>query len=138
MKNNSKYFSIYALVFILGVGIFLFGLFYGKHIDSTVFIGLTSGAGIIVFSGALTKMLTAMLPENEQKKMEIELKDERNTLIRQKAAWETQKVLIVLMSVGGFVLALSGNIFATCILAGILLVDSICIILFSNYYNKRM
>lgn len=139
MNNNKRYLPVYALIMILGAAALIFGLISSKLLDNSLISGFSTGLGIVVLSSALTRIATALATsEQKQKELEIELKDERNSAIREKAAWSTCKVLLPTMGVAALALALSNQFIGACVIAGIILVYSVSLAAFSTYYSKRL
>lgn len=67
----------------------------------------------------------------------IEWADERNTAIREKAAWTAGNLLIPAMGLSALALALAGQTVGACVLAGLLLFYSACLLFFSARYAKK-
>jgi hypothetical protein len=101
--------------------------------------GILTAAGIIVLGLSAAKaapLLTRKKADEENNK--IEWRDERNTLIREKAAWYTGIILIGAMSVSAFVLVLADQLIGACVIVGLLLLYSLSIMIFPAYFRKKL
>lgn len=130
-----KRLGIYILFLSTGIILLLSGLFSKKPMLSDTLA--TMGIIILGFSAANIAPLLA------QKQVygdvsNIEWRDERNIVIREKADWYAGMTLIVVMCVIAFVLLLIDQLVGACIMAGLLLLYSLSIIIFSFYFSKKL
>jgi hypothetical protein len=130
-----KRIGIYVLLLSAGIILLLMGLFSEKSMQA----GILAAAGIVVlgFSTAkITPLLTRKEADGEGGK--IEWHDERNIVIREKASWYAGMTLIAAMSVSAFVLVMTDQLIGACVIAGLLLLYSLSIIVFSAYFSKKL
>lgn len=127
--------TAYALLLPLGMLLLLFGLL-GK---SPAMSGGLVGAGTVVL-GLSAALLVPKLArkESEEDSAKVDWQDERNTVIREKAAWYASMVILAAMSVSALALVLIGQMIGACVIAGLLLLYSLSILAFSSYFSKRM
>jgi len=132
---KKRIFIFYLLLLAVGVILLLIGLL-GKQ---PLVTGLCIGTGTIII-GAAASLIAPFLSmrKSTEEELRIEMADERNTAIREKAAWRSGNILIPVMSVSALVLALTDEIAGACVVAGNLFVYSVCILFFSYYYNKKL
>jgi len=130
-----KRIGIYALLSATGIILLLLGFFS----ESPIQFGILVSAGIIVLGFSATKgapLLTSKQADKESDK--IEWHDERNIVIREKAAWYAGLTTIAAASVSAFVLVMANQLVGACVIAGLLLLYSLSIILFSAYFSKKL
>lgn len=125
-----KRIGIYVLLSSTGMILLLLGLFSEKPMQS----GILATVGIIVLGISAAKVAPLLArKEVDEEGSKIEWQDERNTVIREKAAWYSGMTLIVAMSVSAFVLVLADQL-----IVGLLLLYSLSIIAFSAYFRKKL
>lgn len=106
--------------------------------------GLCIGFGSAMLVLGIGKLLDSFIVsevENEEVKRlkSIEVNDERNTRIREKSSHMTMKIMNYIIYVLTLILAfMKVNIIFLLICVSLLLAEFILIILFSNYYSKKM
>jgi len=101
--------------------------------------GILATVGIIVLGISAAKVAPLLArKEVDEEGSKIEWQDERNTVIREKAAWYSGMTLIVAMSVSAFVLVLADQLIGACVIVGLLLLYSLSIIAFSAYFRKKL
>ena len=137
MKN--KNYPLYLILLVIGILLMAGGLYYGKSSGENQLSSVATGIGIVLFGIAIGKLATllVMTPEG-QKKQDIDLKDERNVAIREKAAWKTNNIMITVLSVIGFALVFSDNLFAAILVVCAIMIQSVSIVVYSNYYSKKL
>jgi len=69
-------------------------------------------------------------------RQQIEWRDERNTVIREKTTWFSGMILITAMSVSAFVLVLADQLIGAYVIADLLY--SLSIIAFLAYFIKKL
>ena len=126
-----------VLIIFLSVGIFffLFGLFIKDHILSGILMWL--GTILQGLSAAIAVPLLAQ-KETSADRNKIDWQDERNKVIREKASWYTGMIIIAAMGVSALALALTNHVVGACVIAGLLLLYSVCVISFSAYFSKKL
>lgn len=126
---------IIVLFLPVGMLLLLFGLYTENHVLSGVLVGV----GTIVLGLSAAKAVPILVrKEAEGERSKIEWHDERNKVIREKASWYAGIVTIGAMSVSALVLALADQIIGACVIAGLLLLYSVSIIVFSAYFSKKL
>lgn len=140
MDRKLSYLSTAVVGLVL---LFLGGfVFTSKELKmvSSLCIGL--GSAILVFGiGNLlgSFMVSAVEDKRIKQLIEIEVNDERNVRIREKAGYMTSKimnyVILVLVMALGF---MNVNKMVLIMVASLLLIELALVIFFSNYFSKRM
>jgi hypothetical protein len=128
-----------GIVFVLLLPVGMLLLLTGFFADNHVLSGALVGAGTIVlglFAVYAVPVLVRRSTEGKQNK--IDWHDERNKLIREKAAWYTGMITLAAMSVSALALALSGQLAGAIVIAGLILQYSVCIIIFSAYFSRKL
>lgn len=130
-----KRIGIYILPSLTGMIILLLGLSLGN----SMLFSLLVVVGIIVL-GLSASMSAPLLARKEvdQVGSKIEWRDERNTVIREKASWCAGMILIVAMSGSALALVLTDQLIGACVIAGLLLLYSLSIMVFSTYFSKKL
>ncbi|MGN1412330.1 MAG: hypothetical protein ACI4WH_07505 [Oscillospiraceae bacterium] len=109
----------------------------------TVFIYAIIRKDIVIFIGfpiAVLLMLLGKLHKKtlQEKKLEqIELHDERNIAIRDKAQSKTNLIMVYIALVVIILLTIMGNYKASVMVSLVVIVDNLLITYFTSYYNKR-
>lgn len=109
----------------------------------TVFIYAIIQKDIVIFIGfpiAIVLMLLSSIHKKtpQEKKLEqIELHDERNITIRDKAQSKTNLVMVYIALIIIIVLAIIHNYKASMMVSIAVIVDNLLISYFTSYYNKR-
>lgn len=126
---------IYVLLSSAGLLLLLLGLFSENPVQT----GILVSAGIIVLGFSAAKSAPLLTSKEADKESSIiEWRDERNIVIREKASWYASMTTIAAMSVSAFVLVLTDQIIGACVIAGLLLLYSLSIMLFSAYFSKKL
>lgn|GEM_PF-1252439 len=126
---------IYVLLSSAGLLLLLLGLFSENPVQT----GILVSAGIIVLGFSAAKSAPLLTSKEADKESNIiEWRDERNIVIREKASWYASMTTIAAMSVSAFVLVLTDQIIGACVIAGLLLLYSLSIMLFSAYFSKKL
>lgn len=125
----------YLFLLAAGVVLLLIGLFNKQPLVT----GLSIGIGTIMI-GAAASLIAPILTmhKSTEEELRIQIADERNKAIRERAAWRSGNIIIPVMGVCALTLVLMGEIIGACVIAGIILVYSGCILFFSYYYNKKI
>jgi hypothetical protein len=124
-------------VFLLSSGIIL--LLLGFLLEKPVQAGILTAIGVIVLGFSAAKAAPLLTKKEADKDGDkIEWHDERNIVIREKAAWYAGIILIAAMSVSSFVLVMANQLAGACVIAGLLLLYSLSIIVFSAYFSKKL
>lgn len=124
-------------VLLLPVGMCL--LFFGLFMQNPILSGVLTGAGTIVLGlSAAWAVPVLARKDNAAEQSKIDWRDERNKAIREKASWYTGMITIAAMSVSALVLALIDQLVGAGVIAGLLLLYSVSIIIFSAYFSKKL
>lgn len=130
-----KRIGICILLSSLGIILLLLELFLELPLQT----GILALAGIIILGLSVAKLAQLLIrKEAVDESNKIEWCDERNIMIREKAAWYAGIISIISMSVSAFVLLLAEQLVGACVIAGLLLLYSLSIIVFSAYFNKKL
>ena len=142
MKKNRIW--LYAVLAVTGIAL----LFTGHYIligeDLKTLSGLFTGIGAAAFVLGIGNFIGAIVitkTQNEEitRRKNIEVNDERNTQIREKSAYQTLRILQYLLYAVTLILALSNApLYITLIFAGIIVLETILLIIFSSYYQNRL
>ncbi len=123
------------LLLPVGMCLLLFGLF----VETPVLSGALVGAGTIVLGLSAAGAVPILArKDTAARQSKIDWQDERNKAIREKASWYTGMITMAAMSVSALVLALTSRLVGACVIAGLLLLYSLCIIIFSTYFSKKL
>jgi len=130
-----KRIGIYALLLSTGILLLLLGLFSENPMQAGILVSI----GIIALGFSVAKGAPLLTSKEADKESNIiEWHDERNIVIREKASWYAGMTTIAAMSVSAFVLVMTDQLVGACVIAGLLLLYSLSIILFSAYFSKKL
>lgn len=112
----------------------------------TVFIYFIFRRAIIIYVGFPVALLFMLLGKvtfhkktlHEKRLEQIELNDERNILIRDKAQSQTNLVMVYLLLATIIVLACLGLYNASVFVSIAVIIDSVLVRYFTHYYNRRL
>lgn len=128
----------YAVMLILGV-VLLVLAFINAAPEKYLLRAFCISAGIVLsVLGLINIILQFSLSEKKSKQNAIEESDERNVLIKGKAANATQTIIVPVIGIACFVLALNGEILGAFFTAGVLIIDSVAMIFFTWYYRRHL
>lgn len=99
--------------------------------DIVIFIGFPIAVLLMLFSRLHKKTL------QEKKLEQIELHDERNIIIRDKAQSKTNLFMVYIALAIIIILTIMGNYKASMLVSIAVIVDNLLISYFTSYYNKR-
>lgn len=141
---NKKYQAIvYTFLIVTGIILFTVGFTilspeeYSRM--SGVFIGIGIGLAVMSFSLLLTSILNSRLPDDIKKIKEIEVNDERNALIREKAGYKTCIAMSYVLCIFIIAIGLMGTDLEIILMAiAVLAIQFILIIYYSNKYSKTL
>lgn len=110
---------------------------YGRDIRVIIPLALA----LLIFGRSvdnILKLFAIKESTEEKKQLEIEIKDERNTLIREKAGYKTNKYMLYLNTAIIFILGFIGAEFwILCLFGSLILAQGVLSISLYNYYNNR-
>ncbi len=141
MKNKKP---LYILVITLGAALIIAGVlinvFKGDELKNLV--GLLLGIGAVIVSLTLASVLEYRFRKKYpdiQRKKDIEVNDERNTIIREKSWARVNTIFIwLLFAVIMVFIALDVELYITLVLSCLIVVNGILYAFIFNYYNKRL
>lgn len=98
---------------------------------------ISAGVVLTVLS-LINLILQFTLSDKKSRQNAIEESDERNMLIKGRAANATQTIMVPVIGIACFVLALKGEILGAFLTAGVLIIDSLAMIFFTWYYGRHL
>lgn len=141
MKNKRL---IYILQSTLGILLLLLAIFVFTSTSTKMLSGLCIGFGsalLVLGIGNLIRSFIVSKIEDEEIKRNkaIEVNDERNIRIKEKSSCMVAKIINYLLMILILILSFLGvDKIIILLLASILIIEFILLIIFSNYYAKRM
>ncbi|WP_138205721.1 DUF2178 domain-containing protein [Haloimpatiens lingqiaonensis] len=141
MKNKRIIFSITGIV---GIILILMGVFVFNNSDQDMISGLCFGIGgacAVLGVGSLIQSLMVSPLEDEEikRKKDIEIKDERNTSIREKSGYMVSRIMnYFLFAYTLFLIFMKAELIFIILAVALILLQLILIIYYSNYYSKKM
>lgn len=139
IKINSQV-KNYILVGI-SAGIIVGCLFAIKLYSRDIRVIIPLVIALLIFGHSVDNILKLFVIKEsteEKKQLEIEMKDERNTLIREKAGFKTNEYMLYLNTVIIFILGFMGAEFwVLCLFGSLIMAQGILSISLYNYYNNR-
>lgn len=139
IKINSQV-KNYILVGI-SAGIIIGCLFAIKLYGRDIRIIIPLAIALLIFGHSVDNILKLFATKSStkvEKQLEIEIKDERNTLIREKAGSETNEYTLYLNTVIVFILGFMGAEFwMFCLFGSLILAQGVLSVFLYNYYDNR-
>jgi hypothetical protein len=140
--KNRLFLPIFGIIF--GIVLVLGGNFYAVNLNGKAPLFLAIGGGI--FGISLSKLLylisnhfTARKHPQLHRAQNIELKDERNILVSEKAGAKTNILMLDLIFILTFVFAfMSIELWVTATMAGLMLTNITAHTIFARYFDKRL
>ena len=135
--------TIAAVAAIIGLACLLAGLFVVTDPASKSISGLLTGLGAAAFPLGLGNLIWHIaVPQakrtEQQHKKNIEINDERNTRIREKAGASSNRIVFYMLCTAVLVFGFLGDIRAILILSGIMLLQFFIIVAFTGHYSKQI
>jgi uncharacterized membrane protein len=132
-----------AAAAILGVACVLLGIFVftGEEQKSIsgLCIGVGAAAGALGLGNLILLISVPQAVREEQLRMQqIEVNDERNIRIREKAGAMANRVVFYALCAAMLVLGMLGDLQAVLMLAGVLVLEAVLVIILTNRYSKQM
>jgi len=117
------------------VGSLVITKIYGRNV---VIISLLA-ISLMVFGNSMSEIFKQLaIKGTDQKELDIEEKDERNTLIREKAAAKTNYFMLTLLSLMTFILVfMNVELWIICLFASLIGAEAIILVLTNIYYSKK-
>ena len=139
IKINSQV-KNYILVGI-SAGIIIGCLFATKLYGRDIRVIIPLAISLLIFGHSVDNILKLFAIKDStkaEKQLEIEMKDERNTLIREKAGSKTNEYMLYLNTVIIFILGFMGAEFwMLCLFGSLILAQGVLSICLYNYYDNR-
>jgi uncharacterized membrane protein len=135
---------LFVILSIVGVILLLLSSLVFKSDELKMVNGLCIGLGSAMLVLGIGKLLDSFVvskveDEKFKRLKAIEVNDERNTRIREKSSHMTMKIMNYAIYVLTLILAfMKVNTIFLIICISLLLMEFISLVLFSNYYSKRM
>jgi len=139
IKINSQV-KNYILVGI-SAGIITGCLFAIKLYGRDIRVIIPLAIALLIFGHSVDNILKLFATKNStkvEKQLEIEIKDERNTLIREKAGSKTNEYMLYLNTVIVFILGFMGaELWMFCLFGSLILAQGVLSVFLYNYYDNR-
>jgi archaellum biogenesis protein FlaJ (TadC family) len=140
MKSGTKQ-LMYILGIIAGIALVIAGAFFkDSELKGLMGVCIGAGAGLIgmFIANLITLRIETKHPEAFVQK-NIEVKDERNTMIRDKAGAKVNIVMLAILPILTLIFVLiDTELYVILTMVGLILLNPVLYIVYSNYYNKRM
>lgn len=135
--------AVYASSAAAGIVCLLIGLFVITDPALKLLSGLLTGLGSAVAATGLGNLIWQIaVPrakrEEQQRIKDIEVNDERNIRIREKAGEASNRIVLYILCAAELVFGLFGDIRAVLIIAGILVLQLMLGVALPAYYSKRI
>ncbi len=139
MKSNTKQ-LLYILGIISGIALVIAGIFF-KDAELKGLMGVCVGVGAGLIGMFIASLITLRIETRHPQafvKKNIEVNDERNTIIRDKAKAKTNSIIMLaIMPILTLVFILvDAELYAIMALVGLILLNAALYIGYANYYNK--
>lgn len=134
----------YVLAIIAGLGLLLSGFFvFSDETEkqlSGACIGVGAGLATLGISLLITSLAVPRLETSEAARLkEIEVHDERNIFIREKASHQTCVAMTYILSAAAVLLALLGaELWIVLVAVALIIIQVLLVIGFTGYYAKRV
>ncbi|MDI3529589.1 MAG: hypothetical protein PWQ23_1408 [Thermoanaerobacter sp.] len=139
MKNKLLNNCLFAL---LGMTLFLIGVILMKNNAEKYIYGLFMGLGLGIFMIFARKIEASVVWEKYpdiKQHMGIEINDERNTIIRDKAGSKTNRIMNYLLLVLTTMFAFMGvSLYVVLSLIALIITQGVLFIIFSNQYEQKL
>jgi Ca2+/H+ antiporter len=140
VNKKTFYIMMVALGAALIVAAILLNIYSGEEWKRVGGVSIGLGAALVsIFSAHLYNLYTAAKHPETYRKKTIEVNDERNTAIRDKAWAKANNLFIWILVATIFVfILLDAELYVTGTLAGLVVVNSILFGVFYDYFSKRL
>jgi hypothetical protein len=140
MKMNKKLKDICLL--LLGISLFIIGGFFVKENNLKSISGILIGIGSVLFGMSISNLwiinFNKKHPE-ELKQAEIEFKDERNTMIRNKAKAKVSDIIQwLVMGIAYITIIINAPLWVTLTVVGVFISKNILELYYMNKYQKTL
>ncbi|WP_434655277.1 hypothetical protein [Thermoanaerobacterium thermosaccharolyticum] len=139
MKNKLLNYCLLALV---GMAIFLMGVILLKNNAERYISGLCMGIGaglFIIFVRKVEAYVVEKKYPDIRRHIEIEINDERNTVIRDKAGAKTNQIMSYLLLILTITFDfMNVSLYIVFSMVALIVIQVVLFIIFSNQYNKKL
>lgn len=134
IKSNIRNYILIGLSASVMMGCLVLIKLYGRNIGVIILLVIA----LLIFGKSADNVLKGYDDIEGKKKIDIEMKDERNTFIREKAGAKTNYFMLHLNSITILILAfMNAELWVVCLFGALLFLQGIISILTYNYYAKR-
>lgn len=138
MKKSEKI-NMFIFLGIVGLISLVGGIIGTIKCEASLVSGFCTGFGVSLLVISIIRIIKlAKMSDAELKKEIISEKDERNIAIKGKAALMSILITTFTMVASAFLLAFTDNLIGTSIIAINLVIMGFTLVLFINFYNKRI
>ncbi len=126
-----------------GIACLIIGLFVVTDPALKLLSGMLTGFGAAVgVTGLGNLVLLIAVPqavrEDQQRKKDIEVNDERNIRIREKAGAASGRIVFYALCAAVLALGMLGDIRAVLVLTGVIALQFVMTVAFTGHYSKRI
>lgn len=137
IKSQIRDYILVGLSTSIMMGCLVLIKLYGRNIGVIILLV----AALLIFGNSTGNVLRGYALKDaaeEKKKIDIEIKDERNTFIREKAGAKTNYFMLHINSITILILAfMNAELWVVCLFGALIFVQGIISIFTYNYYVKR-
>lgn len=134
IKSNIRNYILIGLSASVMMGCLVLIKLYGRNIGVIILLVIA----LLIFGKSADNVLKGYDDIEGKKKIDIEMKDERNTFIREKAGAKTNYIMLILNTCTLYVLAfMNAELWTICLFGALIFLQGIISILTYNYYSKR-
>lgn len=135
---------LFFLEMISGVILLVLGFTYFDNENTKVISGLSLGIGIVLFIFGLSYFIINLKYSEKQineinKQKNINVKDERNTLIKEKTSYSVSRIMnyvFIILLILSFIFKM--NIMVSILILSVIIIKLILMIIYSDYYSKQL
>lgn len=132
-----------AAVTVLGLACALTGFFVLTGEELKSISGMCTGIGSAAFGLGLGYFIRlVVVPETERirqaRQKDIDVHDERNVRIREKAGAMANRVIFYALCAALLVFGFFGDLRAVLVITGIIVLESVLVIVLSDHYSKQI
>lgn len=139
MKNKAL---LYYLLAFLGVVLFLTGGFLLKGVEEKNISALCIGIGAGLFGMSVGSLVSIRVDKKHpdiQRRKSIEVNDERNITIRDKAGAKTNQIMNYVLCILTLTFTLMNvSMYITLLMVTAILIRAVLVVAYTNKYNKEL
>lgn len=141
MKSNTKQ-LLYILGIVAGIALVIAGGFF-KDAEIKGLMGVCVGVGAGLIGMFIANLVTLRIEQKHPEaftKKNIEVNDERNTIIRDKAGAKANSIIMmIIVPIATLVFVLIDvELYVTLTMVGLIILNGILYTGYFNYFNKRL